>query len=70
MTGLYIATGAALVAVALVGLVWGLARRNGRLRAENERVSRRIDAMREKREVTRHVETQDDSRLVDLISKP
>jgi hypothetical protein len=69
MTGLYAALGLALVAVGALVAWLAMNRRNARLRASEAHQRRRVAAMREKQGVKADVETQDDTRLIDAISR-
>jgi membrane protein implicated in regulation of membrane protease activity len=56
------------IGAAIFTTVAALLYRKGRKDVEAEHTRRRLDAMKEKQNVQREIETQDDQRLIDLIS--
>lgn len=57
------------IGAAIFTTVAALLYRKGRKDVEVEHTRRRLEAMKEKQDVQREIETQDDEYLVDLISK-
>jgi len=57
------------IGAALFTMGAALLYRKGREDERQDHTRRRLDAMKEKQDVKMEIETQDDQRLVDLISK-